>query len=335
VLASEADRLALHRHIDGKAALDRSLWAQAIELGWPAIGLPEAAGGLGFGPKGLDRLHRRLGAQAAPGPFLAALSAAQAIADAASDAVKAQWLPRLASGECRLAVAAQISPAAAAAETWIIGDEACDAALVPLSADAWGLVPLAGASVLDLWDRTRGVMKCAFGKAEPLAVLPGEATARSVGVHLCLAVASDSIGGARAIVEQTVEYMKGREQFGKPIASFQALKHRIADLMTLVIIGEEIVSLAVDTAARGSPEAPVWARLAKARATDTYVRAAMDCLQLHGGVGFTWEYDVHVFLKRAKLNELLVGTNEALKDEAAQGLVASVRSGGQPLELAI
>lgn len=333
VLAGEADRLALHRHIDGAARLDRTLWQKAVELGWPAIGLPEAAGGLGFGARGLDLLHRRLGAHVAPGPFLATLSAAQAIAEAADEAVRKEWLPRLASGETRLAVPAQIASAPELADLRLIGDADSDAALVPLADGDWGIVPLERAARLDMWDRTRTLTSADVTRTAPLATLPGD-TARSLSRHMAIALASDSIGGARAITEQTVAYMKERQQFGKPIAAFQALKHRIADLMTLVVSGEEVVALAVEAAASGDPDADLWARLGKARCTETYVHVAGDCVQLHGGVGFTWEYDVHLYLKRARLSELLIAPNTAMKDEAAAALADAVRAGRQPLELA-
>ena len=108
VLESEADRLQLHAHLDGKVRLDRLLWEKAAELGWLAVGLPEQHGGLGFGPRGLEILFQELGRQAAPGAFIATLSAAQALADVADEPVLSEWLPRIVQGECQLAVPAQI-----------------------------------------------------------------------------------------------------------------------------------------------------------------------------------------------------------------------------------
>ena len=334
VLTSEADRTALHQHIDGKIQLGRTLWDKGVELGWPAIGLPEADGGLGLGPKGLDLLHRQLGRHVAPGPFAATLSAAQTICDVADAQTKAEWLPRLAAGACKLAVAALIDTAPGASGTWILGDEDCEAALVPIDGGNWGLVPLGGAQVMEMWDRTRTVLRLDLAGRKPLATLPGAETARALSHHLSLAIAADAIGGARAIIGITVEYMMQREQFGRSIASFQALKHRIADHMTDVVSGEEFLSMAVDFAARGDPDAGIWAKLAKARCTESYVRIAQDCLQLHGGVGFTWEFDVHMYLNRARLSELLVADNTRMKDEAAAALADSVRSGRNVLELA-
>jgi alkylation response protein AidB-like acyl-CoA dehydrogenase len=332
VLDTEADRLQLHAHLDGKVRLDRLLWEKAAELGWLAVGLPEHFGGLGFGPRGLEILFRELGRQAAPGSFIATLSAAQALAEVADDATLSEWLPRIVQGECQLAVPAQIG---AAADGWLIGAEDAEVALAPLADGAWGLLPLKGATPVDVWDRTRTVLRADLAGAEPIVRLPGEATARALSRHLSLAIANDSIAGAREITDRTIAYMKERVQFDKVIASFQALKHRVADMMTLVVSGEEFVSLGVERVAAGDDEADIWADLAKARATDSFVHVAGECLQLHGGVGFTWEFDPHVYLKRARLNEMLVGTNPAMRDRAADGLASSLRVGGQPLELAL
>jgi alkylation response protein AidB-like acyl-CoA dehydrogenase len=334
VLASEADRHALHSHIDGKVRLDRMLWDKAVELGWPAIGLPEGVGGLGMGLRGLDLLYRQLGRCVAPGPFLATLAAAQTISEVADAVTKTEWLPRLAAGECKLAVAALVDTTPGGSETWLLGDVDSDAALVPLASGEWGLVSLAGAERLEMWDRTRPLLRLDLAGRQPLATFPGAPTAQALTRNLALGIAADAIGGARAIIEITVSYMMQREQFGRVIASFQALKHRIADHMTEVVSGEEFLSLAVDSAARGNPDADIWAGLAKARCTESYVRIAQDCLQLHGGVGFTWEFDVHLYLNRARLSELLVAPNTKLKDDAVAGLADAVRCGREALELA-
>lgn len=334
VLDSEADRLTLHAHIDRKTDLGRILWQRAGELGWQAIGLPADVGGLGFGPRGLDALHRQLGSKAAPGPFAATLSAAQALAETGGRDV-ADWLPQIAEGKISLAIAAQLQPALAGQPIWLLGSIDAAAALVPLDETDWALVSMESAEPLDTWDRTRSLSKLDVARAGRIAQLPGLETAAAVTRNLALALASDSIGGARAILQQTILYMKERRQFDRPIASFQALKHRVADLMTLVVTGEEVVALAVEAAAAGSPEADIWASLAKVRATETYVAVATDCLQMHGGVGFTWEYDVHMYLKRARLSEQLLAPNTRLRDMSSERLAAVTLAGREPLELAL
>ena len=326
VLGDLAGPRQLHDHADGKAALDEALWQQARDLGWLGIGLPEQFGGLGLGPRGLDVLHRELGKRVAPGAFLASLSAAQALCDSGGDAVRADWLPALASGERKLAVAAQVQSGSG----WLLGDADSDAALVQLDDERWGLVAFSGAQAIALWDRTRTVFTADLATARPLAELDGQAITR----HFCLGLASESIGAARAVTELTIAYMKQREQFGRVIASFQALKHRVADMMTMVVSGEEVVALAVECAASRAPDADVWAALAKVRASEVLVHCANEALQLHGGVGFTWEFDVHFYLMRSRLNELLAASNAVLRDRAAAGFERAFAAGRQPLEFA-
>jgi alkylation response protein AidB-like acyl-CoA dehydrogenase len=334
VLENQASRRQLHDHIDGKLRLDQDLWHRAGELGWLGIGLPEDCGGLAFGVRGLDVLHRELGQRVAPGPFLASLSAALAIDDAGDEATKKEWLPLLATGERKLAVAAQTF-AADADEGWLLGDIDSDAALLPLSESAWGIVTFAQARQIDGWDRTRTMFTAKRAAQAPLAVFDADRMARSLGLHMCLGLASESIGAARAITEITVAYMKQRQQFGRSIASFQALKHRVADMMTMIVSGEEIVSLAAESAAIGNGNAHVWAALAKVKATDVFSHCAGEALQLHGGVGFTWEFDVHMYLMRSRLNEMLVAPNARLRDRAATGFALSYAAGEQPLEFGI
>ncbi len=152
---------------------------------------------------------------------------------------------------------------------------------------------------------------------------------------MALATAADSRGGARSITERTIAYMKTREQFGQPIAGFQALKHRAADLATKLAVMDEMVAHAVHRTAADEPDADIWASLAKAEVTEAFVFVATDCVQLHGGVGFTWDYDPQMFLKRARLNEVLIMANPALRDRAAAGLAAATRAGHSALELGL
>ena len=137
----------------------------------------------------------------------------------------------------------------------------------------------------------------------------------------------------RAITERTVEYMKTREQFGQPIAGFQALKHRAANLVTQLAVMDEMVAHAVQHA--DAPDAGLWIMLAKAEVTEAFAFIGQDCMQLHGGVGFTWDFDPHVYLKRARLNEVLAMSNHALRDRAATVLATVTRAGETALELGL
>ncbi|MEA2775334.1 MAG: hypothetical protein QOF90_740 [Acetobacteraceae bacterium] len=331
VLAEQSGSLAVHGFIDGKNSLDRELWSQAASLGWLGFGIPEQYGGLGLGCHGLAILHNELGRQAAPGPYIPTLSAAQAIVEHGSEAVRTAWLPRIASGEVSAAVPATIpAPSDAAPLTWsgagvsgalrCLGARDATFVLAPVG-DAWVILELAGSEVstVSLWDRTRDLIDIRLQDAKPAAILEDR----------------EGVGGARSITERTIDYMKAREQFGQPIAGFQALKHRAADLATKLAVMDEMVAHAVHRTAANEPDADIWASLAKAEVTEAFVFIATDCVQLHGGVGFTWDYDPQIFLKRARLNEMLVMANLALRDRAAAGLAAVTRAGRSALELGL
>lgn len=348
VLAEQSSTLAVHAFIDGKNSLDRDLWSQAASLGWLGFGIPEQYGGLGLGCRGLAILHTELGRQAAPGPYIPTLSAAQAIVDHGSEAIRTAWLPPIVSGEVNVAVPAIIPPPLGAAPlTWsgtgvsgalrCLGGRDATCVLAP-AGDVWVIVELAGAEVsaVPMWDRTRDLINIRFHDAKSAAVLKDrEGVSGTLVRAMALATAADSRGGARSITERTIAYMKTREQFGQPIAGFQALKHRAADLATKLEVMDEMVAHAVHKATADEPEADIWASLAKAEVTEAFVFIATDCVQLHGGVGFTWDFDPQIFLKRARLNEVLVMANPALRDRAADGLAAATRAGRSVLELGL
>lgn len=347
VLAEQCDSNALHAFVDGKTALDRDLWTQAASLGWLGFGIPEEHGGLGLGLHGLTILHSELGRQAAPGPYIATLSAGQAIAARGTDAARKTWLPRIAAGQIRAAIPASLNASLNAgltlSGTGVSGTLRClgcpDAAFVLAPAgEVWVIVELAGAhaAAAPMWDRTRETFDIRLRDAKPAAVLedaPGVATALLQA--MTLAISADSAGAARSITDRTIAYMKTREQFGQPIAGFQALKHRAADLATRLAVMDETVAHALHRAAADAPDADIWTSLAKTETTENFVFIATDCVQLHGGVGFTWDYDPQIFLKRARLNEMLAMANPALRDRAAAALAATTLAGHAILELGL
>jgi alkylation response protein AidB-like acyl-CoA dehydrogenase len=342
VLAEQCGSTQLHAFIDGKNALDGELWRQAGSLGWLGFGIPDQFGGLGLGCQGLAILHTELGRQAAPGPFIATLSAAQAIADSGDAATQKNWLPRLASGEISAAVPVAIDAAPLTRSgAGVSGRLRClgsrDAAFVLAPAgNSWIIVEFAGAeiAIAPMWDRTRDVIDIRLEDARPIAVAAApEAIRWALERSLALAVAADSAGAARSVTERTIAYMKTREQFGQPIAGFQALKHRAADLATKLAVMDEMVTHALNRIAADEPDADIWSALAKSEVTEAAVFVTTDCVQLHGGVGFTWDFDPHIFLKRARLNEVLMMANPALRDRAATSLAAITTAGRSALEV--
>jgi alkylation response protein AidB-like acyl-CoA dehydrogenase len=335
VLMEECGSLALHAFIDGRNQLDVELWARAAGLGWLAIALPEQHGGLGFGAPGLVVLFEKLGAFAAVGPFLPTLAAAQTLADYAHDALCSEWLPKVAAGDCRIAIPASIGQGPFADPGLLLGDPDSDLALVPFGQGRMALLSFAaaGAERLDMWDRTRSVIRADLREASPLVVFnDGVAVAASLARYTSLALAAESLGGSRALLAQTIDYMKQRQQFDRPIASFQALKHRVADMMTMVVAGEPALEQALDAIADGE-DADLWVALAKSKLVEDFCFIAQDCTQLHGGVGFTWEFDVHLFLKRARLNDMLVAPGWTMRDRAAAVMASAVSQGRSVLEL--
>src|SRR5215475_7162485 len=187
VLAEQCGSTELHAFIDGKNALDKVLWAQAAQLGWLGLGIPEQFGGLGMGAQGLAILHGELGRQSAPGPYIATLSTAQTLVETGGEAVRKAWLPRLASGEVTAAVPARLDVGRLAhSSAGVSGTLRClgsaDAALLLApSGDAWVIVELARAEVTaaPMWDRTRDVIDVCLNDATQVGILPDAAAVRT------------------------------------------------------------------------------------------------------------------------------------------------------------
>jgi alkylation response protein AidB-like acyl-CoA dehydrogenase len=344
VLAEQCGSTELHAFIEGKNALDKLLWAQAGQLGWLGVGIPERFGGLGMGAQGLAILHGELGRQSAPGPYIATLSAAHTIVETSDDAIRQTWLPAgIRRGQCRGASntgRAQPDPLWRRRfwHTALPGRHRRGVSSHPHGRCLGDRRPGQGRGDrgADVWDRTRDVIDVRLKDATPVGVLPDAAATRAALTRaMALAVAADSAGGARSITERTIAYMKTREQFGQPIAGFQALKHRVADLATKLAVADEMVRHAVQRIVADEPDAELWASLAKSEVTEACVFVTTDCVQLHGGVGFTWDFDPHIFLKRARLNEVLIMANTALRDQAAAALAAITASGRSALELGL
>lgn len=351
VLRAECDRRKLHSYFDGENDLEHALWHRAKELGWFAIGVSEEFGGLGLGSRGLDVLFRSLGRSVAPGPFHPTLAGAQWLSECAPPGIAAQFIKGIVAGDLSLGIPAVPGGAPMKIEGGRITGESealliypwAHLSILPVS-DAgkagFALVPVGAGHAeiarLELWDRTRSIGHIKCDNVAPAAVIP-DPHGRVVDLlrrHLALAIAADCVGGARAIAEQTVGYLKERQQFGRPLASFQALKHRVANLYVAVVEAEQALEHAVDATASNTASASMWAALAKAAASDAYSFVAADCVQLHGGVGFTWEFDCHIFLKRALLNRQLAGDNSALRDLAASRLAEATLAGITTAEFA-
>jgi alkylation response protein AidB-like acyl-CoA dehydrogenase len=348
VLVSEASSARVHRLFDDGALIDQPLWEKAAELGWPALSVPEAQGGLGLGVAETAVVFEELGRFLAPLPYLGAVLAARAIALAGDATQQDRWLPAIAEGGTICAISAPRPGVVPGPTLRRDGDtiiltggatellQGMNADLLVIEAhDASGeaayvvVEPRTDGVELVLErtvDQTRHLARASFTDLRLPAdrLLAGSANARPILLaEAALALACDAVGGAEAIFERTLDYLKTREQFGKPIGSFQALKHRCADHKVAMTASAAVVAEAVRLQADGDPTAPLMASVAKAYACEVYAKVAEDAVQLHGGIGYTWEHDCHLFLKRAKLDQALYGGTAAHLDRAAGLLVAA------------
>jgi alkylation response protein AidB-like acyl-CoA dehydrogenase len=284
-------------------------WAAMCDLGWPALLVPEEHGGLGLGVVELAVVQEELGAALAPSPFLSTVAAAAVIADAGSDEQRARWLPALAAGEARGAVATVLDDVG-----WTAVPDADGAdVIVVRENDAWALATDTSAEAVEPLDATRRLWRVRAGSE--LDPLPGEG-ARAYDV-VAVALAAESVGVARRAMDMAVQYAKEREQFGRPIGAYQAVSHACAQML-LEVEGARSTTLYAAWALDHEPESgPLAASMAKAYASDAGWRVPAASLQVHGGIGFTWEHDLHLWLKRGKANAYLWGDARRHRDRVA------------------
>jgi alkylation response protein AidB-like acyl-CoA dehydrogenase len=284
----------------------RELWSAFAEYGWLAVTVPEEHDGLGLGILDAQVVARALGAGAVPGPWLPTVLATEAIRLAGSAEQQAAWLPKLAAGEVVGTVS--LEPPAAGALRRVEYGAVADLLVVATEDGGLGLAELSGATrtpapQYDFTTRLAAV-DLAGVTVEPL---PGADTATVADLHRRAAVlaAADLVGTSREALTRTVAYDKERVQFGKPVGSFQALKHSMADLHVGVTMAEHAVlyaAFAIDKALTDNPrdDMELACAVAKAKASDVAKQTTSAMIQYHGGIGFTWEHDSHFYFKRAK-----------------------------------
>jgi len=336
-----ADRMPLPRVrelMESADVSDEKVWRYAgSQLGLQGIAIPEEYGGAGFSFVEQAIVLEELGAALYPGPYLAsAVLAATALLAGSDEEAKHDLLPGIASGETVATLAfteddgswepAAVRLTATAVDggwvldghkSFVLDGQAADLFLV-VAATGGGLSLLAadaGAdgltrTALATLDQTRRMARLEFaGTPARLIGEPGEAEAvlNATLDVAAVALAAEQLGGAQRALDMAVEYAKIRHQFGRPIGSFQAIKHRCADLLLEVESLRSAVVYAAAAVAEDSGEVPVVAALVKALGSDTYFHVAAENIQIHGGIGFTWEHDAHLFFKRAKASELFLG----------------------------
>jgi len=295
-------------------------WAELAELGWLGLHLGEDLGGSGFGLAELAVVLEELGRAVAPGPILPTVLASAVVDRLGDTDARAALLPGLADGSAPGAVAFA-STESATEWTAVLGAATAALVVVPIGDDWWAL-PIAGLTVeehksLDPTRRLATVRLDAAPQGHRLAPEPRPGLVRDLAATL---LAAESAGGSAWCVDTASAYAKAREQFGRPIGQFQAVKHLCADMLGAL----ELARAVAWDAARGGDddEVALAAAVAGAIAPEAFARCAQGCVQVHGGIGFTWEHDAHLFLRRAMATRQLLGGEEAWNDlvvERARG----------------
>jgi alkylation response protein AidB-like acyl-CoA dehydrogenase len=302
---------------------DVALWRGLMELGIGGMLVPEAHGGLGLGLLDLAAVAEAVGRHAAPGPFLDHALATLAIVLAADETQRTRWLPALASGSLRGTVAMGEGGGAWLAGAWTLepGESLDGTKLYVPHADGADLIVVGcrggqlavverGASGVAITpvlstDAGRPLSKVSFTQT-PCSLLPEAAGDRMVDAGLVL-LAADAYGGAARLVEMSVDYAKMRAQFGRPIGAFQAMKHQLADMAVAIEPQIGLYWYAAHAFDSDPAAAPLAAAIAKASITEAYPRLARRAIEAHGGIGYTWEFGVHVWLKRALADQAFLG----------------------------
>jgi alkylation response protein AidB-like acyl-CoA dehydrogenase len=337
LLADKAPSEAVRRSMESEAGYDLALWKQmAGQMGLAALAAPEEFGGAGCGPVELGIVLEELGRTLAPSPFFATVGLAGQALTASSDRdAQARWLPGIADGSLTATlalteeqggcdIASVTTRAVPEGKGWLLSGtkmfvvDGATASLILVAArdaDGVALFAVAGSeglvrTPLQTLDPTRRLSRLDLDRAPATRIGPaGDAEyLRHVLDLAVVALAHEQVGGASACLEAAVEYAKGRVQFNRPIGSFQAIKHKCADLLLEVEAARSAAQAAAGVAAEDPEGLPAAAALAGSYCAEAYTHAAKENIQIHGGIGFTWEHDAHLYLKRAKTSELLFGT---------------------------
>ena len=353
-LGQQASSARVRRILESDAPYDVELWRGMAENGWQGTAIPEQFGGAGFGHLELCVIAEELGRSLAPTPFSSSVYlATEALLLAGTDAQKKTWLPKLALGEAIGCFALAEGPKAVTPKSVTTrlkdakvsgtktpvadGDVADFAVVAARTADGAGsdtlslaLVDLKGPGVkrttVKTVDPTRSHATLVFDNApaEPLgATGQGWPLVRTVLDRAAVLVAFEQVGGAQAALDMAREYAMGRFAFGRPIASFQAIKHKLVDMYVATELARSNAYYAAWALSTGARELPVAAAAARISATEAFWLAAKENIQTHGGMGFTWEFDCHLYYRRAKLLALSLGSARRWKHELITRLSAA------------
>jgi len=339
----------VRRLMETTEGFDPAVWKQMGEqLGLQAIAIPEEYGGVGFGYVELTVIFEEMGAALLCAPYFSTVAlAANALLSSGDESAKKDFLPGIAAGETIATLALTEDTgrwdldgvtlaATGKGGSWtldghkmfvidghtaglilVAGRTGKGVSLFAVEADAAGMTrtPLA------TMDQTRKQARIEFSGTGARLVGEeggaGPALSRTLDLA-AVALAAEQVGGAQRCLDMAVDYAKTRIQFGRPIGSFQAIKHKCADMLLEVESAKSAAYYAGWAAAEDSEELPVVASLAKSYCSEAYFHAAAENIQIHGGIGFTWEHDAHLYFKRAKSSELLLGDPSYHRELLAQ-----------------
>lgn len=286
-----------------ETADDAALWSAMADQGWPGLIIPETYGGLGLGVVELAAVAEEMGRACMPGPLLSTIFASAVVMRAGTEEQKRRWLEPIAAGEMRATVA--------------LGNEfVFDAAV----ADVILTVTAAGVEALDKsaltitrrpsMDETRKVYSISRGgerSARPVHPDPSLEGREDLTAVATVALCAEMVGGMQWILDASVEYAKTRQQFGRVIGSFQAVQHQCADMLLLTESSRSATYYAAWALANDDPAGPLAVSMAKAYCSDASREIGNKGIQVHGGIGFTWEHDLQLYYKRSKASETLFG----------------------------
>jgi alkylation response protein AidB-like acyl-CoA dehydrogenase len=356
-LENECTSEFVRRQMAEGAGVSDDFWGKVAEQGWLGLVYPEEYGGSGLGFVDLTVLMEEMGRAVTPGPYLSTvLLGGLAIREAGSAAQRKMWLPRIAAGQAKSALAwtepsgrwdaggitTTAKPVAGGwtitgTKLFVLDAHLADVVVVvartaehrnPEEGVGLFLVPKGtvglDVKLLPTMDQTRKLCEVTLNDlrvpAEGVLGTPGggwPALSRVVE-RATVALCAEMCGGAQRVLDMTVEYAKIRVAFGRPIGSYQGVKHRAADMLVEVENAKSLTYYAAWAVDENAPEAALAASMAKAYCSDAYRRVSAAGIQLHGGIGFTWEHDLHLYFKRAKSSEFTFGDATYHRERVAQ-----------------
>jgi alkylation response protein AidB-like acyl-CoA dehydrogenase len=346
---AKSPSIEVRRLMDTVDGYDPVVWQQmASELGLQGITIPEEFGGAGFGYVELVIILEEMGRFLVCAPYFSTVAlAANALLLCDDDAAKAAYLPGIASGDVTATLAftepngrwdldgIEFTAAQSGGEWRLSGEKSYvldghSASLILVAARTPGGLSLFAVngdadglhkSAQPTLDQTRKLATLEFNDVRGVLVGAEGAAASILEKTLdlaAIALAAEQVGGAQRVLDMSVEYAKERIQFGRPIGSFQAIKHKCADMLLEVESAKSAAYYAGWVAAEDTDELPSTASLVKAYCSEAYFHAAAENIQIHGGIGFTWEHDAHLYFKRAKSSELLFGEPDYHRERLVQ-----------------